>query len=386
MLCSDFRCLFFMALFVITSVGSGPAVAQSHGEINWSGFWSMGMAGTDSEESFDGLNRRPSLFRNSLAGLNGNILISETWSATLQLLAKGEDDNFKLDLDWALLTWQPISSYTLRVGKQKVPAWLVSDHLDVGILLPWIKPPVEVYSLNPISTFIGMDHIFSWSFSEKMSLQVEVMAGSANEELKSVESGSVTNLGIRDAWGGNIALQFGPGTLRLSRFAARIEGTQATIVDTPCTVPTCGPAAPPGTSIRSTLISDISSDHSYFTGIGLKWDDRRTLFMSEYAVQKNEGSSLYDEQEAYYVTLGHYFGEAQQYLAHLTQSATTKSEGAGATGKQSTVMAGFNCFLTESMVAKLEWGQTEATEGNGQFDSDPGRKVNLLGLSMSAAF
>lgn len=345
----------------------------------------MGVAGTDSEESFNGLNRKPSLFRNSLAGLNGSVLMSENWTATLQLLAKGETDNFRPDLDWALLTWQPTSRYTMRLGKQKVPAWLVSDHLDVGILLPWIKPPVEVYSLNPVSSFMGMGHTYTWELSEKWSLQVELMAGSANQKLDSIVSGSEADLSVTDAWGGNIALNFlGSGTLRVSKFVAHIEGTLATIVDTPCTA-ACGPV-PPGTSTRSTLISDISSEHSYFNGIGLKWDDRRHLLMSEYAVQDNEGSSLYDKQAAYYVTLGHYFGQESQYLVHLTQSATTKNEGLAATGKQSALMLGFNYWMTDSMAAKVEWGQTEATEGKGQFDSDPGRKVNIMGLSLSAAF
>ena len=38
-----------------------------------------------------------------------------------------------------------------------LPTFLVSDSRKVGYGNPWVRPPVEVYSLNPITTLDGVD-------------------------------------------------------------------------------------------------------------------------------------------------------------------------------------------------------------------------------------
>ncbi|MCB0366981.1 MAG: hypothetical protein KDD68_16405 [Bdellovibrionales bacterium] len=374
--------LFGLALSLVGHL----AMADSLERISWSGFWTMGVAGTDSDLSFSNLNRKPNVYRDSLAGLNGHIAVSEDWSATLQLLATGQPNDFEPELDWALATWQPNSMYTLRLGKQKLPVWLVSDYLDVGILLPWIRPPLEVYDANPISTFVGMSHSLAFSLGSDLNGVVDFVAGSSKTEIHSDVTSSVTKGTIHDIGGVNLTLNFGAGTFRLGYLQAHIDGTTETTVDTPCTVPTCGPSAPPGTSLRTTLVSSIDLGLGTFKSAGFKWDDKKYLVMTEYALQENKDSTFLEKVGAYYATLGYYMGGEKKLLTHVTYATMTDADGTVLNGKQTTSTLGFNCYFSESLVGKLEWAQTEASEGMGKFSADPGRKVNVVGLALSAVF
>lgn len=364
--------------------------SQAHGDVQdkifWSGFWTMGVAGTDSDESFSSLSKRLNLYRDSLAGLNGHVVVSEEWSATMQLLAMGQPNDFEPELDWALATWQPNSKYTLRLGKQKLPVWLVSDYLDVGILLPWMRPPLEVYDANPISTFVGMSHSLTFSLGSDLNGVVDLVAGSSKTEIHNESDGTVTTGTIQDIVGINLSFYFGAGTFRLAYLQAHIDGTTTTSVDTPCTVPTCGPGVPPGTSIRSTLVSAIELGLGTFKSAGFKWDDKKYLVMTEYALQENKDSTFLEKMGAYYGTLGYYMGPDSKLLTHLTYSTMTDADGTVLNGKQTTSTLGINYYFSESLVGKFEWAQTESKDGKGKFSSDPNRKVNVLGVALSAVF
>lgn len=373
--------LLAFAWFTVTA----PALGQVGDKVSWSGFWTMGAAGTDAEPTMAGLNRRASLFYDSLAGINGQVGLNDQWTATMQLLAKGEPNNFEPQLDWALASWQPTSNLTLRLGKQKVPAWMVSDHKDVGLLYPWIRPPIEVYSLNPISSFVGVGATLNWALGESTDLQAELIGGSARIELDEVELGGLLNLNIEDAMGANLTLSNGPASLRVTYLQAHLSGTFEMDIETPCSlVPGC--TGPTDSTVRTHLTSPVTSDISTFTGLGLKWDDQKFLFMGEYAQQKNENSNLAEVNEAFYTTLGYKFEWKKRMLVHFTHAATVESEGTLATGLQHTDTLGLNTYLSDSLVAKLEWGIAEVTDRNGMFSVDPGRKVNVLGFALSAAF
>jgi hypothetical protein len=72
-------------------------------------------------------------------------------SAMLQVISEQRyNDTYTPHVEWANITYQPIPELGLRVGRIVLPTFLISDSRKVGYANPWVRPPVEVYSLSPI--------------------------------------------------------------------------------------------------------------------------------------------------------------------------------------------------------------------------------------------
>lgn len=351
--------------------------------IRWGGFWSLSANRTDSEILYKGaLTDQLNLYNDSKAGLNGTILIDDTWTATLQLVARGSggDRSFEPELDWGLATWEPNSIYSLRLGKQKLPAWLISDHLDVGVLYPWNSPPNEVYDTNPLSSFVGMSHAFSFSLPKSTNLQIELIGGGANSDLHS-DRNTTFELDARDVVGSTLTLKRNELSFRFAYFQAHVDASIVVNTDTPV------PGLP--YSLRTTSVTPLTLGLASFSNVGLRWDGERVLALSEYVQQKNSIAEL-EKIGAYYATLGYYWGKNKSILTHLTYSAVSEQEGTNpqlASGKKTSKILGLNYFLSPSLVAKAQWTEADTEEGrNGSFASDPGRPVNVIDISLNSAF
>lgn len=351
--------------------------------IRWGGFWSLSANRTDSEILYRGaLTDQLNLYNDSKAGLNGTISIDETWTATLQLVARGSggDRSFEPELDWGLATWEPNSIYSLRLGKQKLPAWLISDHLDVGVLYPWNRPPGEVYDTNPISSFVGMSHAFSFSLPKSTNLLIELIGGGTNSDLHT-DKNTTFELDARDVVGSTLTLKRNELSFRFAYFQAHVNASIVVNTDTPA------PSQP--YSLRTTTVIPLKLGLASFSNVGLRWDGERVLALGEYVQQKNSNAEL-EKIGAYYATLGIYWGKSKSILTHLTYSAISEQEGTNpqlASGKQSSKILGFNYYFSPSLVAKAQWTQTETETGRGSgFASDPGRPVNLADISLNSAF
>jgi hypothetical protein len=72
-------------------------------------------------------------------------------SAMLQVISEQRyNDSYTPHVEWANIAYQPIPELSLRVGRIVLPTFLISDSRKVGYANPWVRPPVEVYSLSPI--------------------------------------------------------------------------------------------------------------------------------------------------------------------------------------------------------------------------------------------
>lgn len=356
--------------------------------IRWGGFWTLSVNQSDSDVPYMGyLSDKLNLYHDSKSGLNGTISIDDTWTATLQLVARGTggDRSFEPELDWALATWEPSSIYSLRLGKQKLPAWLISDHLDVGVLYPWNRPPSEVYDTNPLSSFVGMSHAFSFALPKSTNLQIELIGGGANSDLRR-DRDTTIELDARDIIGSTLTLKHNELSFRVAYFQAHVNASIVRNTDTILPSPPF-PSSP--YPVRMTSVIPLALGQATFSNVGLRWDGERVLALSEYVQQKNKVSDL-EKLAAYYATLGYYWGERKSILTHLTYSANSEQEATNAIlvdGKQTSKILGLNYFVSPSLVAKAQWTQTESEKGKrGSFASDPGRPVNLVDISLNSAF
>lgn len=87
----------------------------------------------------------------------------------VQVVAEQQpDDHFFPSVEWANVSYAVTPDLTLRAGRIAVPTFMLSDFRKVGYAIPWVRPPVELYSLVPVFHSDGVDatyrlHLGDWT-------------------------------------------------------------------------------------------------------------------------------------------------------------------------------------------------------------------------------
>jgi len=147
---------------------SGHAVEN----VTINGFLTAGATYGDSEVGTqDGrIGNEVDFISDSKIGIQLAADINPRVSVTSQLFARGSDDGYDMRAEWAFLTYKVNDPVSLRVGKIKLTTFLISDYFDVGYAYPWVRPPMEVYSGNPISTISGTDMLLRFNIGDSQLL------------------------------------------------------------------------------------------------------------------------------------------------------------------------------------------------------------------------
>jgi hypothetical protein len=88
-----------------------------------------------------------------------DVRFTPAWSATLQLKlapAADSDQGTALTTAWAFVGWRPGNEWLLRAGRMRLPLYLQSESLDVGVAYDMARLPVEMYSVVPSNEFDGL--------------------------------------------------------------------------------------------------------------------------------------------------------------------------------------------------------------------------------------
>jgi len=152
------------ALTVLVAIS--PAVAQD--VFKFSGFGTLA-ATQSSEKNADftstavqpngpGFTKSVDFGVDSRVGLQGDVKFNDVFSGVVQVIADHRyDDTYTPYLNMAHLKIQATPSLSFRVGRMPFSAYLISDYRMVGYSMPWVRPPVEVYQFNPLTSFDGAD-------------------------------------------------------------------------------------------------------------------------------------------------------------------------------------------------------------------------------------
>ncbi|MBL4782944.1 MAG: hypothetical protein JKX92_11945 [Porticoccaceae bacterium] len=96
-----------------------------------------------------------------------NIAFSEAFSAVVQVVIQNQEDNaWTPELEWAYIQYHFNDQLSLRLGRTVLPSFMVSETRLVGYANPWIRGPQEVYQLNPLTNFDGLDLSYNLEFDQ----------------------------------------------------------------------------------------------------------------------------------------------------------------------------------------------------------------------------
>ncbi len=281
------------ALSIVCSLGllvSLPVQAADF-PVKINGFATAGFVTGDMDADFisgtDVFSESATFGADNTIGIQVSSDMNDQVSFTGQLLAKGVLDGYNLEAHWAFIDYHPRHDFSVRAGRLVLPIVMSSEYVDVGYAYPWIRPPMEVYSGIPVTSYSGIDILYTLNIGDA-NLVFQPYVGSAPPNASDSFEMEV-QLGI----GLNTSLQFEYGSLR-----AHVMKVNDAV----------------GSSPEFGFGMDVQ-----VVVLGADLEIANVVFTSEYMAKEFDLSGIPGastiEGDAWYVTLGYRMGKL---LPHIT--------------------------------------------------------------------
>jgi hypothetical protein len=133
-------------------------------------------------------------------------------SAVLQVIAEQNYDNsYVPHVEWANAKYQFSPDFSVRVGRTVVPVFLISDTRKVGYTYPWVRPPIEVYQVVPVTHNDGIDASHSLHLGE-LTNTLQMNWGKGDSKIPN--GGGIAR--TRGSWTAADTIEDGPLTVHFS--------------------------------------------------------------------------------------------------------------------------------------------------------------------------
>ena len=292
----------------------------------------------------------------SRIGIQISAKVNPKIDVTGQLLARGREDNYSMKADWAFVTYHVSDPLALRGGKVKLTTFLISDYIEVGYAYPWIRPPQEVYSSNPISTMNGVDMLlrmnvgdFTFLFQPYYGTSQGAQALVPQEVVPGVPT-LVPYFVVPRSYGDVVYADF---------TADRMAGINLSVGTDVFTV---------RAGYLQTLVSapafGVREDDVTFSSAGGTLDWHNVVLYGEYFQREIKGfaNRAFPNQKGFYTTAGYRIG---QFLPNVTYAKLDKNAQTGDLGTpvmQTSVTVGLRYELGAGAALKLEAQQIKPEE------------------------
>ncbi len=263
-------------------------------------------------------------------------------SAVVQIISEQRYDNTYIPtLEWANVRYKITPDVSVRAGRIAVSTFLVNDYRKVGYALPWLRPPLEVYGLVPITNSDGID------------VGYRLHAGNLTNTLKAFYGRSDVKFTgdniaqVRNIWGIADTADFGAASLHFSYSKSNLN------LDS---------ARPFFDALRQfgaqgmSLADTYGLDNRPITvfSLGGSYDQGKWFVMAEWA--KSRTHSVFGDRTAWYVSSGYRFGSFAPYITYAQTKADSRTYDpglslAGLSPASAAVAAGLNAGLNTALEA-----------------------------------
>lgn len=286
--------------------------AQEAERFALSGFARVIGGGVDTSDAyFEGYDNSISFSEKSLIGVQADYRLSETLSASAQLLLHS-DSNRDSGVEWAYLAYEPANNLQFLVGKLRTPYLKYSDVIDVGFAYPWLSAPQQVYSSYLFfSNFEGAIARYQFNIDD-VYIGVEGYFGGFDADFES--SGESYNVSVDAMYGGVVEVNYGGWQLRGATLST--EEVNADVLGIHQLVSGLNQA---GFAEIADFFSLDGSADTYI--MGLSYDSLDWFFSAE-SMKVNSEIAVLAGLNNYYVTVGTYYNDYQFAVtfAHSRQS------------------------------------------------------------------
>ena len=404
------------ALLALCTAASASAGDSDPSMFSFSGFGTAGVV----HSSEDQADFSSSIFKPNGAGY------SHTWStgvdsliaaqvaadftpqlsAVLQVISEqNHDGTYRPNVEWANIKYQFTPNFNARVGRTVLPVFLASDYRKVAYANPWVRPPLEVYGLVPITGSDGVDVNYSFQAGEfKHTLQ-----GSYGNNEKKLTAGNGRGRGkFKRALSISDTVEYDALTLHFAYMQGNLSGSSIHQLFN-----VFRQFGPEGVALAEKYDSDATP--LSFVGVGASYDPGDWFVMAEGGA--TDTHSVFGKKSAWYVSGGYRIGKFTPYLTYararadhlsdpgLTVSALPPFLAGPATGLnaalnsilrgkavQNTVSIGGRWDFMKNTALKLQFDRTDVGEGsngvlfNTQPGFQPGGKFDVFSVAVDFVF
>lgn len=303
-------CLFSLALLISTQ-------AAALEDVYFSGFATIGAGKLDRDDvkfvDYDGDWRFKT---DSVIGGQAHWNISNRWSATTQVVAKGftfgEEDSFEPSLEWLFASYQWSPETRVRFGRLRTPLYLYSDSLEVGYSYPWVRPPVDTYAfvIEPLGNFDGIDITTVMDLGEA-DLDLNFLLGRTDGHYLSFD------LNFELLVGGSMQFRWHDFTFRYGLTFTRLDASSSALnpivegYQKFAQVPELAGVAP----LFSELADSHSTENGWFQyhGLGVQWDYGEWSFIGEQYFSVGPNKDFANDAFGWNITIARQIGQFVPY-------------------------------------------------------------------------
>lgn len=267
--------------------------------------------------------------------------LTPQWSAVVQAVAEQrQDGDFKPEIEWATLKFQARPELSLRAGRIILPLFLYSDNYKVGYAQHWLRAPVEVYRLIPLTSTTGVDLMYRFGHgSIKHSLQLAY----GENTRKAPEGGEVR---IKDGWLIKDTVEIGALTLHATAAGSQVTMDIPAYNDLFNGFRAVAQGALPGDRAQAQTILnryDPRNRRTTFYSVGAGYDPGKWFVLTE--AGQVSSKSIFGKRFAWYATGGYRMGKFVPYLIYTQAKAKSPLSDPGVTGAPAELNAGLNTAL-----------------------------------------
>ncbi len=321
-------------------------------------------------------------------------------SVMVQVISEQNYDNtYTPRVEWANIKYQVTPEVSIRVGRTALPSFLFSDSRNVGYANPWVRPPVEAYSLVPIDTSDGVDA----TYHLHMGSVVNTAVMSYGSETSGTPAGSDNE--ARRLWVVADTVEYGAATFHIA-----YQQTYLTVEALDPLFDAFRQFGPQGTALADKY--EVNDRLVRFVGLGAMYDPGGWFVMGEWG--NTDFHSVLGDSTAWYVSGGYRLAKFTPYLTYGAVKANSNRSDPGltvsdlppvlagpATGLnaaldsilgsiavQNTVSVGSRWDFMKNVDLKLQYDHTRLGAGSPgtlidlQPDFRPGGTVNLFSIAI----
>ncbi|XLZ73015.1 porin [Massilia sp. SR12] len=311
-----------LAAAVLAATGMmAQAASLGDGNLSISGFGTLGVAQTDSDDAkfarynqASGTGDSPRIGLDSNLGLQASYTFNDRLSATVQVLTrKNTSPQFTTDLTWGFLKYKLNDETSIRLGRVVLPAFLISDYQNVGYANTMMRPPIEMYGQAPLENVDGADVTWQRAFGDT-NVTVQAFGGTSRGKLYIPTGGGSVAKHQSPVFGAAVTAEYGPFTARVAHARAQIEVNNLA----PINALTDG-LSKTGVPAAIQLANDLTlkgGKRMSFTEIGFTMDYKNVVVQAEYAQRRAHEPVYIPETDSGYVMLGYRLGKVLPYYTH----------------------------------------------------------------------
>ncbi len=255
------------------------------------------------------------------------------------------DGSYDPEIEWANLKYQITPDVSVRAGRIVLPTFLLSDSRKVGYAMPWVRPPVEVYSLNPLSRLDGVDGSLRYSFAE-VNNTLQFGIGQSSVRMPDDEGGKVE---AKRGWVISDTVEYGASTLHFTYIRARgsissydqLFNGYRNLAGVPGLAP-----------YVNRVIDKYEADDKRFSifTVGASYNPGKWFAMGEYGVIDTH--SVYGKRSGWYVSSGYRLREWTPYVTYAEARRNSNSSDPGVPNPGANpLIGGLNSELNKQLSA-----------------------------------